>query len=357
MHADADEAAAITTAIERACPMSVTAVELLSVRLNRTYTIETAARDEPYILRTPIDRELFPGVCDLRTEYDLLDRLPADIPAPKPVAYGSVGAPIDAPFMLMTFVPGRPLPLGNRLPDRFHNPSARRAIGRLLIEQLATLHAHPTEPFEALCNRRTIDDQVTLLRTQCDRVTDERTQGCERLQTVGAWLSEHAPSEMDHVLNHGDFRPGNIHFQGSETPVLTGVLDWETPLLGDPRLDLGYLCLRWHDPGDPTVAPGVIDTENASDAVCEDITSMTTDGLAPFTSQPGSPSRAALIERYERQTGRTIENERFFRVLGGFSLATVWATLDQSARETSGESDWGPYTEWLARFCVQLTEA
>ncbi len=353
---DADEAAAITAAIERVCAVSVTAVSLLSVSLNRTYAIETASRDEPYILRTPIDRESFPGICDLSTEYELLGRLPAEIQAPKPVAYGTVGAPIDGPFVLMTYVPGKPIPLGDRLPETFQNPSARRAIGTALIDQLATLHTQPTEPFEALCDRRSIAEGITMLRSQCDRITDERTQGSEQLQDVGAWLSKHAPTELEIVLNHGDFRPGNIHFQGTETPELTGVLDWETPLLGDPRLDLGYLCFRWHEPGDPTVAPGMIDTQNASDAVREEITSMTTDGLAPFTRQPGSPTRTALIERYERQTGTTIEHERFFRVLGGFSLATVWATLDRSARKTSGESDWGPYIEWLARFCVKLTE-
>jgi len=54
------------------------------------------------------------------------------------------------------------------------------------------------------------------------------------------WLEENCPPEVEPVLNHGDYRMGNLLVEGSK---LTGVLDWELTHFGDPLEDLAFGCM------------------------------------------------------------------------------------------------------------------
>ena len=54
------------------------------------------------------------------------------------------------------------------------------------------------------------------------------------------WLADNLPEPVDPVLNHGDYRLGNILCEDSH---LTGVLDWELAHFGDPHEDLAFGCM------------------------------------------------------------------------------------------------------------------
>ena len=54
------------------------------------------------------------------------------------------------------------------------------------------------------------------------------------------WLEENCPEPAEVVLNHGDYRMGNVL---AEDGRLTGVLDWELAHFGDPHEDLAYGCM------------------------------------------------------------------------------------------------------------------
>lgn len=54
------------------------------------------------------------------------------------------------------------------------------------------------------------------------------------------WLEDNCPSPVEPVLNHGDYRMGNLLVEGSR---LTGVLDWEIAHFGDPHEDLAFGCM------------------------------------------------------------------------------------------------------------------
>ncbi|RNJ62536.1 MAG: phosphotransferase family protein [Porphyrobacter sp. IPPAS B-1204] len=54
------------------------------------------------------------------------------------------------------------------------------------------------------------------------------------------WLEDNCPPEVEPVLNHGDYRMGNLLVEGS---TLTGVLDWEIAHFGDPHEDLAFGCM------------------------------------------------------------------------------------------------------------------
>ena len=60
------------------------------------------------------------------------------------------------------------------------------------------------------------------------------------------WLEDNCPAPVEPVLNHGDYRMGNLLVEGSH---LTGVLDWEISHFGDPHEDLAFGCMavwRFH---------------------------------------------------------------------------------------------------------------
>lgn len=54
------------------------------------------------------------------------------------------------------------------------------------------------------------------------------------------WLEDNCPDAVEPVLNHGDYRMGNLLVEGSH---LTGVLDWEIAHFGDPHEDLAFGCM------------------------------------------------------------------------------------------------------------------
>ena len=54
------------------------------------------------------------------------------------------------------------------------------------------------------------------------------------------WLRDNLPEGVEPVLNHGDFRLGNLLAEDSH---LTGVLDWELAHFGDRHEDLAFGCM------------------------------------------------------------------------------------------------------------------
>ncbi len=54
------------------------------------------------------------------------------------------------------------------------------------------------------------------------------------------WLEDNCPEQVEPVLNHGDYRMGNLLVEGSG---LTGVLDWEIAHFGDRHEDLAFGCM------------------------------------------------------------------------------------------------------------------
>ncbi|MFC6726626.1 phosphotransferase, partial [Halobium palmae] len=159
------------------------------------------------------------------------------------------------------------------------------------------------------------------------------------------------------TLTHGDYRPGDLLFAGVDRPALTGVLDWETALLGDPLMELGYFLLDWRRDDDPR--PPLDDLEaRYTDDEMEGVRNIHERGLSPFTSKPGSLSRAELVARYEERTGVEFERERFYRAQAAFALATVWADLHRLRVEAGAgdESGYPPLIDYMALVAAQIAD-
>lgn len=328
---------------------AVVGTEVLHDGLNLSLAVSTEAAGRAYVLRRPNKLRDHASFNDVEQEYRVLQRLQGTaIDAPEPVLVCLDESVIGAPFLVTTYLDGEPVPLGTDLPQRFRTPSARRRFGTLIIDTLADLHSVATAPFADVCDRQTVRDQLGSVTGQLEAATSVTGHEPPALWDVADWLQRHAPDDSTTALVHGDYRPGNVLFAGTDRPSITGVLDWETAFLGDPLTELGYLLLRWRDEGDPTPSLDAIGERYPDDDSMLDLEKAHERGLAPYTSDPGSPSRRELVARYEEQTGRRFEHERFYRALAAFILATVWQDLDRYQVAAGAEPERGPLIDYLS---------
>lgn len=71
-------------------------------------------------------------------------------------------------------------------------------------------------------------------------------------------------------------------------------------------------------------------------------------GLAPFTAEPGSPTREELIARYEERMGSSVENVGIYRAHAAVMVATVWEDLYRHNLQAGTRSDWDPHIEYMS---------
>ncbi|MEM6858511.1 MAG: phosphotransferase family protein [Pseudomonadota bacterium] len=118
------------------------------------------------------------------------------------------------------------------------------------------------------------------------------------------WMEDNCPDSVEPVLNHGDYRMGNLLAQESKlTPKLTGVLDWELAHFGDRHEDLAFGCMavwRFHRYDRPALGLGSLEDYFAA---------------------------------YEGEAGVTVDRERFrywlihrtvWWALGCLRMARIW---------------------------------
>lgn len=166
------------------------------------------------------------------------------VPAPRILLADDTKRQLDLNFVLMTKLPGTTL---GRLelalaPDQ--RASAYRQIGRLLCD----FHRIPMDAFGYIGARGISTAHATnheYLSWQCDRKLKEFTDrggSADLARRVAAhfsvrlhWLRDCAGP----VLCHNDLHPGNVLAEIADRGVrLSGVLDFEGALAGDPLMDL-----------------------------------------------------------------------------------------------------------------------
>ena len=131
---------------------------------------------------------------------------------------------------VMRALPGTPHPkdiLGMDQPDQ---------LLREVAGDLARIHSLDPADLPNAIPTLNYADGVASLREQFEEAGGDRAIIALGLK----WIEDNLPAEVDPVLNHGDYRLGNILAQDSH---LTGVLDWELVHFGDPHEDLAFGCM------------------------------------------------------------------------------------------------------------------
>jgi aminoglycoside phosphotransferase (APT) family kinase protein len=294
---------------------NVTVRRLAQGHSNLTYVVSVWGRE--LILRRPPAGPLLPTAHDVVREYRVLDLLArSDVPVrvPPVVAVCEDVSVLGAPFYLMERAAG--IVIRDELPT-WLGPAAQRILGLDLAAALAEIHCVPVAPFVTAGLGR----EGGYLERQLRRWVGQR-EGIEAaVATAGGraralpdydavrdWLREQLPGEAQPAVVHGDYKLDNVVVEGGAGDGGAGdggaarvgaVVDWEMATVGDPRADLGYLLSFWTEPGERYPLGDLV------------------------TTGPGFPTRAELVEVWERGTGRSAGDTTWFVTLAVWKLAVL----------------------------------
>jgi aminoglycoside phosphotransferase (APT) family kinase protein len=109
------------------------------------------------------------------------------------------------------------------------------------------------------------------------------------------WLRANVPDDFKAGIIHGDVGTPNALFADGPPARLTALIDWELSTIGDPLLDLAWLCNGLRDERDP----GRIPAKDLYD-------------VANF------PTRQALARYYAAGTGRDVARFDYYLILAMF---------------------------------------
>lgn len=273
-------------------------------KANLTYLLRFGSGDETveYVLRRPPLGPVAPGSHDMAREYRVLSTLWKAFPkAPRAYVFCEDSSVIGAPFFVMDRRYG--VVVQNVIPPIFgggEDPEANRKLSEVVIDTLAEFHA--VDPAEAGLEDLGhpdgfLDRQVRGWTERWHRSKHEENPLADELAT---WLSNHLPISPRATLLHNDWRLDNMAVAEDDPGRCVAVYDWDMCTRGDPLADLGTVMAVWYDEGEMPSS------------------------LAPMpTWSPGFMNRRKAIERYGRQSGRSLSHVDWYVVFGTFKLAVV----------------------------------
>jgi aminoglycoside phosphotransferase (APT) family kinase protein len=211
-------------------------------RSNITYVVESAGRS--VVVRRPANVALERADDGMRREFRLLSALEGTaVPHPSPIALCVDPDVLGCVFYAMSFVdgfmPSDPLPAG------WDDSSSRRAMSLSAVDAMAALHAVDWRE-RGLADLGRVEG---FHQRQCTRWLSQYqaypSQLLDGIESVGAWLEAHAPSEWTPTIMHGDVNGANMLVARVHPPVIAALLDWETATIGDPWLDVAGFRRSW----------------------------------------------------------------------------------------------------------------
>ena len=162
----------------------------------------------------------------------------AGVAVPPLVDAGTDPAVVGSPYLIMDHVDGETI--ARKLLRDPQYERARAGLAAELGRTLARIHAIAPEAVPGLAANEPLDG----LRA----AYDELGEPLPTVEIALKWLERHRPDDVAPTVVHGDFRTGNLII---DPTGLRAVLDWERVHRGDPREDLGWLCVKCWRFGSP----------------------------------------------------------------------------------------------------------
>jgi aminoglycoside phosphotransferase (APT) family kinase protein len=266
---------------------------------NLTYSVRFGTSE--FVLRRPPHGPLPKGGHDMKREYRVLSVLWQHFAlAPRAYVLCTDHDIIGADFVVMERRHG--IVIRRELPARLAaDPAACRRLGENFIDTLAALHSvdyaaaglaelgHP----EGYLERQ--------LRGWVERWEAAETPGRADARRLIELLQIDPPQSGTPAIVHNDIKLDNCIVGYDDPAQLVAVLDWDMSTLGDPLVDLGQVLALWMNPGEPHA--------------------MSNSTMPTF--HPGFPTRAELIERYARTTGRDCSRAAWYQTFNVFRYAVI----------------------------------
>ena len=266
---------------------------------NLTYAVDLGGRE--MVLRRPPFGSKVKTAHDMGREYNVLSKLHAVFPAPRPLVYCTDESVLGAPFYLMERVHGvilrRKLTAGLEIPSQ-----TTRQLSEAFIDNLAALHSLDYAAIGLADLGKPEGYLVRQVKGWTERYHGSKTHELAEVGQISAWLTQRMPQHSEATLIHNDYKYDNIALDPADITKIKAVLDWEMCTLGDPLTDLGTAIAYWVDAEDPQ--------------------EMQPLRWGP-TTLPGTLKRAQLVERYAAKTGRDVSGIVFYYVFALFKVAVI----------------------------------
>jgi len=267
---------------------------------NLTYSVQLGGRE--LVLRRPPFGSKVKSAHDMGREFRVLSKLHGVYPqAPEVVLYCDDLTVLGAPFYLMKPIHGviirRSPPAGLEF-----TPGIARLLSESFIDNLAQLHSLDYNGIGLGDLGKPEGYLERQVRGWTERYYGSRTHEFPEVERIVSWMKERMPSASGATLVHNDYKYDNLVLDPNDITKIIGVLDWEMCTIGDPLSDLGTALAYWIDAGDPEPLQRI--------------------RWGP-TRQPGSMTRAQLIERYQEKTGRDVSQMDFYLAFARFKVAVI----------------------------------
>lgn len=286
-------------------PVSIRAASLLTggaIQQNWALSVTRGGAPEEWVLRTDNAATLAVSLPRLE-EFALFEAAhAAGVTVPEPLFACADTAILGAPFFVMRRVAGSAT--AHRLAKAAAGQGGGDALVAALGRELARIH-RITPPRADLGFLGTPPEDAGLAFVASMRA---RLDAAGTPRPVLEWgldaMARHAPPPLPAVLNHNDFRTGNLMVEDGR---LTAVLDWEFAGWGDPHADMGWFCAPCWRFGNRSLEAGGLGARAAF--------------LAGYAAESGAPPDAARLPFWE------------------LAASLRWAVIaaDQGARHLSGQ--------------------
>lgn len=271
---------------------------------NLTYLLDYGARQ--YVLRRPPLGPVAPSAHDMGREYRVLSVLRQQFPyAPHAFFFCDDPDVIGAPFFVMERRNG--IVVRRHIPDQYAQiPHAACRMSEALIDTMVEFHR---VDYKAI-GLETLGKPAGFIERQVEgwyrRWQQAKVEDLPEMDQMYHWLRAELPATKAYSLVHNDYKLDNVMLDYDDPGKLVAVFDWDMCTLGDPLNDLGALLCYWTEPTDPAYYQA---------------SSM----MPPADS--GFLSRAELVERYARRSGRDVSNIKYYHALGLYRLTVIIAQI------------------------------
>ena len=266
---------------------------------NLTFRVRDDAND--WVLRRPPVGNVLPTAHDVGREFRVQRALgDTDVPVPRMVAACDDPSVIGGPFYLMGMLDGVVYSDATRVAHLSDADAARASDD--LVDVLARLHAVDPAAVGLGDLGRPDGFLERQVRRWCTQWEKSKQRDVAAIDEVAARLQAALPAASASGIVHGDYSFNNTMYERDRPGHMLAVLDWEMATLGDPLTDLGMLVTYWGPVGELLWQNREPQAHRANN---------------------GFPSADALVERYAKASGRSLDDIDFYRVLATFKLAVI----------------------------------
>jgi aminoglycoside phosphotransferase (APT) family kinase protein len=267
---------------------------------NLTYSIYLG--EKQFVLRRPPFGSKVKSAHDMGREFRVLSKLHGSYPpAPEVLLFCDDPSVLGAPFYIMNPIRGiilrRDPPAGLEF-----SPATAQRLSEAFVDNLAVLHGLDYQAI-GLADLGKPDGYLQRqVRGWTERYGGSQTHDYPEVIAITEWMTQNMPSTRDATLIHNDYKYDNTVLDPQDVTKIIGLLDWEMSTIGDPLTDLGSTLAYWIDP--------------------QDAKELQDHRSGPTTS-PGSLTRAEIVERYARKTGRDVSQIAFYVAFARFKIAVI----------------------------------